>query len=108
VPITLCKRNDCTYLLKKKSLPRNLDSPNHQAHVAYPSSWTFESGGPCQGTHPVQIPQLFFEIIWDTRKSNDKSMWPQDGKPPFLLPGVLVTSRHTLDLLLFFQSKGLK
>jgi hypothetical protein len=34
----------------------NLDSPNHQDHVAYPETGTFESGGKCPKTHPVRIP----------------------------------------------------
>jgi hypothetical protein len=61
----------------------NLDSPNHSDHVAYPSSGTFESGGPCPASHPVRIPQLFFEVIWDTRQFNDRSLWPEDGSQPF-------------------------
>ncbi|KAF4617951.1 hypothetical protein G7Y89_g15031 [Cudoniella acicularis] len=62
----------------------NLDSPDHMSHVAYPSSGTFENNGPCPSTHPVKIPQLFYETIWDTRKFNDKSLWPADGSQPFV------------------------
>ncbi|KAB5585013.1 hypothetical protein GE09DRAFT_11427 [Coniochaeta sp. 2T2.1] len=58
---------------------RNLDSPDHMSHVAYPATGTFENNGPCPATHPVQIPQLFYEAIWDTRKFNDKSLWPEAG-----------------------------
>jgi hypothetical protein len=54
------------------------------SHVAYPSSGTFESGGPCPSTHPVKIPQLFYEVIWDTTKFNDKNIWPTDGSQPFV------------------------
>lgn len=63
---------------------KNLDSPDHMSHVAYPSSGTFESNGPCPSTHPVKIPQLFFEVIWDTTKFNKKEMWPEDGSQPFV------------------------
>ncbi len=63
---------------------KNLDSPDHMSHVSYPASGTFESNGPCPATHPVNIPQLFFEIVWDTRKFNDKSLWPEDGSQPFV------------------------
>ncbi|KAF2197471.1 hypothetical protein GQ43DRAFT_435115 [Delitschia confertaspora ATCC 74209] len=62
----------------------NLDSPDHSSHVAYPSSGTFESNGPCPSTHPVKIPQVFYEVIWDTTKFNDKSLWPEDGSQPFV------------------------
>ncbi|KAK0724226.1 hypothetical protein B0H67DRAFT_640788 [Lasiosphaeris hirsuta] len=60
---------------------KNLDSPDHTSHVAYPSSGTFENNGPCPATHPVKIPQLFYEVIWDTTKFNDKSLWPASGQP---------------------------
>ncbi|RDL40864.1 Uncharacterized protein BP5553_00843 [Venustampulla echinocandica] len=56
----------------------NLDSPNHQSHVAYPS------GNRCLSTHPVSIPQVFYETIWDTSPFNDKSQWPADGSQPFV------------------------
>ncbi|PQE22000.1 carbohydrate-binding module family 1 protein [Rutstroemia sp. NJR-2017a BBW] len=62
----------------------NLDSADHSSHVAYPSSGTFESNGPCPATHPVKIPQLFYEVVWDTTKFNDKSLWPTDGSQPFV------------------------
>ncbi|TAQ84939.1 hypothetical protein B7494_g6723 [Chlorociboria aeruginascens] len=62
----------------------NLDSPDHQSHVAYPSSGTFESNGPCPSTHPVKIPQVFFETVWDTTGFNDESLWPTDGSQPFV------------------------
>ena len=62
---------------------KNLDSPNHQDHVSYPETGTFESGGSCPSTHPVRIPMILFETAWDTRQFN--SMWPSDGSQPFVL-----------------------
>ncbi len=62
----------------------NLDSADHASHVAYPSSGTFENGGPCPSTHPVIVPQVFYEVVWDTTKFNDKSLWPTDGSQPFV------------------------
>lgn len=53
----------------------NLDSPNHRDHVSYPETGTFESGGRCPDTHPVRIPQILLETVWDTRKFNDKSLY---------------------------------
>ena len=64
----------------------NLDSPDHKSHVAYPTSGpaTFLSlGGSCPSTHPVRIPQLMYEVVWDTTPFNDKSLWPADGSQPF-------------------------
>lgn len=63
----------------------NLDSEDHMSHVAYPSSGTFENNGPCPATHPVPIPQLFYEVVWDTTQFNDKSLWPEDTtQQPFV------------------------
>ncbi len=35
----------------------HLDTPNHQDHVTYPDTGTFESGGKCPSTHPIKIPR---------------------------------------------------
>ncbi|KAK3680920.1 hypothetical protein B0T22DRAFT_524326 [Podospora appendiculata] len=62
---------------------KNTDSPDHKSHIAYPASGTFESGGACPSTHPVKIPQVMYEIIYDTRQFNAKADWPADGSQPF-------------------------
>lgn len=62
----------------------NLDSPDHSSHVSYPETGTFEEGGLCPVSHPVKIPQLFYEIVWDTTTFNDKAEWPEDGSQPFV------------------------
>jgi len=56
----------------------NLDSPDHQSHVANPV------GNACPSSHPVSIPQVFYETYWDTTPFNDKSLWPTDGSQPFV------------------------
>lgn len=61
----------------------NLDSPDHRSHVAYPSG-TFEGGGACPSSHPVKIPQLFYEVVWDTTPFNNKADWSADGSQPFV------------------------
>ncbi|PPQ63415.1 hypothetical protein CVT24_004925 [Panaeolus cyanescens] len=55
----------------------DLDTPNHKSHMAYPSA-----NGACPSTHPVVVPQLFIETIWDTTKFN--SMWPSGAPQPFV------------------------
>lgn len=62
----------------------NLDSPDHMSHIAYPESGSFETGGPCPASHPVRLPQLFYEVIWDTSAFNNPADWPEDGKQPFV------------------------
>ena len=66
---------------------KNLDSPNHKDHVAYPTGGpsNFLSTGNCPASHPVKIPQLMLEIVWDTTKFNNKADWPADGSQPFVL-----------------------
>ena len=62
----------------------NLDSPNHQDHVSYPEVGTFESGGKCPDSHPVRIPQLMLETVWQTSAFNNPEDWPEDGSQPFV------------------------
>ncbi|KAF2274689.1 uncharacterized protein EI97DRAFT_96981 [Westerdykella ornata] len=76
----------------------NLDSPDHQSHVAY-SIIPFEpyeepvvkrpytpelQRGKCPDSHPVHLPQLMYEVMFDTRPYNDKDLWPEDGSQPFV------------------------
>ncbi|KAL2173004.1 uncharacterized protein P884DRAFT_288391 [Thermothelomyces heterothallicus CBS 202.75] len=63
---------------------KNLDSPDHMSHMSYPETGTFESGGPCPASHPVRVPQLMYETIWDTSQFNSKDLWPEDGSQPFV------------------------
>lgn len=62
----------------------NLDSPDHISHMSYPASGTFESQGPCPATHPVRMPQLMYEVIFETKDFNNKADWPTDGTQPFV------------------------
>jgi hypothetical protein len=66
---------------------KNLDTPNHKDHVAYPTAGpsNFLSTGNCPASHPVKIPQLMLEIVWDTTGFNNKAEWPADGSQPFYL-----------------------
>jgi hypothetical protein len=40
--------------------------------------------GKCPETHPVHLPQLMFEVMFDTRPWNNKDLWPEDGSQPFV------------------------
>ncbi|KAK0702317.1 hypothetical protein B0H67DRAFT_524071 [Lasiosphaeris hirsuta] len=67
---------------------KTLDSPNHIDHVAHPVSGPTSFSvvnGKCPTTHPVKIPQVHLEIVWDTTKFNKKEDWPADGSQPFVL-----------------------
>ncbi|KAL1838405.1 hypothetical protein VTJ49DRAFT_2689 [Mycothermus thermophilus] len=45
---------------------------------------TFESTGTCPESHPVRLPQLMYEVMWDTTEFNDPELWPEDGSQPFV------------------------
>lgn len=91
---------------------KNLDSPDHQSHVAY-STIPFEpyyeplpqgpvtpasERGQCPDTHPVHLPQLMYEVMWDTRPYNNEFFWKEDGSQPFVYAqgGALVTTFASL------------
>ncbi|TVY84123.1 hypothetical protein LSUE1_G001855 [Lachnellula suecica] len=63
---------------------KTLDPPDHKSHVAFPASGTYETNGPCPSTHPVKIPQVMYEVLWDTSTFNNKADWPTDGSQPFV------------------------
>ncbi|KAH9219459.1 hypothetical protein DL95DRAFT_433809 [Leptodontidium sp. 2 PMI_412] len=65
---------------------KNLDSPDHESHVAYGTGSKANDVGPtgtCPASHPVVLPQLMYEVLWDTR-SFTKDLWPEDGSQPFV------------------------
>ncbi|TEB27766.1 hypothetical protein FA13DRAFT_856259 [Coprinellus micaceus] len=67
----------------------NLDPPDHASHVAHPAGTPSTDGlqffgTDCPDTHPVRLPLLFVEIVWDTRPFNDPELWPKDGTQPFI------------------------
>lgn len=67
---------------------KNLDSPNHVDHVAHPVTGPASfavTNGKCPESHPVKIPQVHLEIVWDTRNFNRKEDWPADGSQPLVL-----------------------
>ncbi|KAJ3545035.1 hypothetical protein NMY22_g2587 [Coprinellus aureogranulatus] len=66
----------------------SLDTPDHHSHVRYldgqvnPRAGIFYQNGTCPSTHPVRIPLIFLETIWNTRPFlND---WPTDGSQPLV------------------------
>ena len=42
----------------------------------------YPTSGKCPSTHPVVVPTIFIETVWDTTKFN--SMWPDGAPNPFL------------------------
>jgi len=44
---------------------KNLDSPDHKSHMAYPTKYSYDNG-PCPATHPVHMISIFYEVIYST------------------------------------------
>jgi len=63
---------------------KNLDSPNHQDHMYNTGKGGFVAAGACPSSHPIRMPQLALETMWDTTPFNDKNLWPTDGSQPFV------------------------
>jgi len=49
---------------------KNLDSPSHQSHMAYPAIGDF-NGGVCPQSHPVALFSIFYEFFFDTGSFSD-------------------------------------
>ncbi|KAK0713603.1 hypothetical protein B0T26DRAFT_677914 [Lasiosphaeria miniovina] len=65
---------------------KNTDSPDHMSHVAYATGAAVNDVGPtgkCPASHPVAIPQVMYEVRWQTELF-PKSEWPADGSQPFV------------------------
>ena len=58
----------------------NLDSPDHKSHVAYPVN------GACPSTHPVAMPEVSFNIVYDVTGSTSRWRLSSDSYDPSL-PG---------------------
>ncbi len=63
---------------------KNLDSPDHKTHVSYGAGSGATGGGACPSTHPVKLPQIMYELMWNTSSFMDKSIFPTDGSNPFI------------------------
>ncbi|KXX72908.1 hypothetical protein MMYC01_210382 [Madurella mycetomatis] len=61
----------------------NLDSPDHSSHMAYSPDGAVLSSSACPSSHPVRVPQVMYEMQWDTTSFNDPRYF-QDGKQPFV------------------------
>jgi len=49
---------------------KNVDTPNHKDHVAYPAKGAY-NGGVCPPTHPVALFSIFFEFFFETNTYTD-------------------------------------
>ncbi|KAK1826452.1 hypothetical protein QBC39DRAFT_386675 [Podospora conica] len=62
---------------------KNLDSPDHQSHMYNTkSSNGFMNSPACPASHPVRMPQVAYETVFDTTKFN--SLWKSGDPNPFV------------------------
>lgn len=61
---------------------KNLDSVDHRSHVAYGPGAAL-AGDRCPDTHPVRIPQVMYEIMYDTSQFADPKYY-KNGKQPLV------------------------
>ena len=62
---------------------KTVDTPDHRSHVAYSPSKNVLANDACPSSHPVRIPQLMYEIQWDTKQFNNPKYF-EGGKQPFV------------------------
>ncbi|PMD35048.1 hypothetical protein L207DRAFT_436613 [Hyaloscypha variabilis F] len=60
----------------------NLDSPDHTSHVTYEAGAAL-AGDTCPTTHPVRIPQVMYEVMYDTSGFADPQYF-KNGKQPLV------------------------
>jgi hypothetical protein len=63
---------------------KNLDSPDHQSHMYNTAREAFQPAGPCPASHPIRMPQVAYETLWDTTGFN--GLWDETKDAnPFVL-----------------------
>ncbi|KAK8097041.1 hypothetical protein PG999_012985 [Apiospora kogelbergensis] len=50
---------------------KNTDSPDHQSHMYITTKDAFQNAGACPSSHPVRVPQVAYETLWDTTPFNN-------------------------------------
>jgi Domain of unknown function (DUF1996) len=53
----------------------NLDSPNHQSHMAYPNYRNQPERSTCPSTHPVMMPVISEIFHWKVERGMDPNFW---------------------------------
>jgi hypothetical protein len=62
---------------------KSLDSADHQSHMYNGvNSEGFVNAPKCPASHPVRVPQVAYETVWDTRQFN--SLWTSGAPNPFV------------------------
>lgn len=52
--------------------------------MSYGRSVGATGGGSCPASHPVKVPQVMYELMWNVSTFMDRSIFPADGSNPFI------------------------
>jgi len=84
--VAIPQKSTCNFIRQTLIFPhcwdgKNLDSPDHKSHMAYSGSgYGANGGGTCPSTHPVKMPQIMYELMWDVSKfTSNTALWPSDA-----------------------------
>jgi hypothetical protein len=68
---------------------KNLDSPDHKSHMAYPNYSNATNGSKCPSTHPVVVPEITEEFFWQVPAGAKSSTWRISSDMDMSKPGGL-------------------
>jgi hypothetical protein len=82
IPVSCNKAGD--HIALEVNLPqcwdgKNLDSPNHQDHMAYTNQQGGITPNNCPATHPVAIPRIDLNLLWRLPRDNMKLRLASDN-----------------------------
>lgn len=78
--IPSCPKTGTSWLIQGVDFPQcwdgvNLDSPDHKSHMANPVNVGANNTGRCPATHPVAIPEIAFQILYEVKVSGETKYW---------------------------------
>jgi hypothetical protein len=53
----------------------NLDSPDHKSHMTNPVNVKANNSGNCPATHPVALPQIAYQILYEVKVTGETKYW---------------------------------
>ena len=77
---TNCPGGDGSWLIMGVDFPQcwdgvNLDSPDHKSHMTNPVNVKANNTGNCPTTHPVALPQIAYQILYQVKITGETKYW---------------------------------
>lgn len=77
---TDCPGGDGSWLIMGIDFPQcwdgvNLDSPDHKSHMTNPVNVKANNTGNCPSTHPVALPQIAYQILYQVKVTGETKYW---------------------------------